>query len=306
MSFANEMYIAALDKTGISYKTDCVMSAYTTFRIGGAVAYAVFPQTQEQLRTAVRLCRTYGVACALVGCGSNLLWDDEPFDGCVIFTTAMTRVWVDGTHITADAGASLSAVTVAARDAGLSGLSFAHGIPGSVGGAIFMNAGAYDGEIGDVTAAVTYFDLDSGEIVNVSHDDCAFAYRTSAFQNRNGVILSATFALRQGETDVIRAEMEDYLSRRREKQPLGLPNAGSAFKRYPGYFTAKLIDDAGLKGYAVGGAQVSEKHAGFIVNRGGATAHEVRTLIEAIRQKIFASDGILIEPEIRETKDCIL
>ena len=282
------------------------MASHTTFRIGGRVRYLLYPESADALIAAVTYCREKGIPCALVGNGSNLLWQDADFDSCVLFTSGMKRVTVDGTCVRADAGAHLSAVCIAARDAGLGGLAFAYGIPGSVGGAVYMNAGAYDGEVGQRITAVTYYDSFEDRVVTVPGEDCAFGYRTSVFSQKKAVILSAEFSLEKDDPAVIRAAMEDYLARRREKQPLEFPSAGSAFKRYPGYFTAKLIDEAGLKGYSVGGAQVSDKHAGFIVNRGGATAADVNTLIAYVKEKIFAQNGIWIEPEIRTVGDCLL
>ena len=219
---------------------------------------------------------------------------------------AMKNVTVNDTVITAGAGTTLASVCCTARDAGLAGLSFAYGIPGTLGGAVYMNAGAYGGEIGDRILTVTALDADTGELRTYTREDCAFGYRTSAFIGTHHIVLEATLSTDPGDPAAIRAEMEDITARRREKQPLEYPSAGSAFKRYPGYFTAQLIDEAGLKGYTVGGAQVSEKHAGFIVNRGGATCEDVLTLIDAIRAKIRALHSIEIEPEIRRLDECIV
>ncbi|MBQ7983508.1 MAG: UDP-N-acetylmuramate dehydrogenase [Clostridia bacterium] len=294
-----------LQDAGIRIMEELPLSRYTTFHIGGSAALAAFPETPEQLCEVLTACAAAGIPCAVVGNGSNLLCDDEGFAGCVLLTTAMKVVSVSGTSITAQAGASLAAVCTLARDHGLAGLTFAYGIPGSVGGAVYMNAGAYDGEVGDRITSVTYYDIPTGEIRTVPASDCGFGYRTSRFQKDAAVILSAEFALDAGDNAVIRAEMEDILFRRRDKQPLEYPSAGSAFKRYPGYFTAKLIDEAGFKGYCIGGAQVSEKHAGFIINRGGATAADVRTLIDEIRERIHKEHNIWIEPEIRGLADCV-
>ena len=290
----------------ITVREQLSLAAHTTFRIGGAAALAAFPETAEQVLTVLAACRESAVPCALIGNGSNLLCPDAGFDGCVLITSAMKSLSVDGTVITAGAGASLASVCCAARDRGLCGLAFAYGIPGSVGGAVFMNAGAYGGEIGDRVIDVTVLNPSTGEIAVIPSSDCAFAYRTSRFVSDPAVILSVRLQTEPGSPDAIRAEMEDITARRREKQPLEYPSAGSAFKRYPGYFTAQLIDEAGLKGYTVGGAQVSEKHAGFIINRGSATADDVTSLIDHIRTRIHALHGIWIEPEIRSLADCIL
>lgn len=308
MSPNTDAFFDALCAAHIPGERNIRMSAHTTFRIGGTAAAAAYPEHTDALIRLLKLCRTYSMPCALVGCGSNLLWDDEPFEGCVIFTDRMRQIHAAENTLEAGAGAHLSAVCCAARDAGLSGLAFAYGIPGSVGGAVYMNAGAYDGEIGEITASVTYYDIRRAETVTLPGEACGFGYRTSRFQeNRtNTVILSACFSLQKGCREEIRAAMEGYLARRREKQPLEFPSAGSAFRRYPGYYTAKLIDEAGLKGYRVGGAEVSVKHAGFIVNRGGATAADVRTLMAEIERRIYETNGIRIEPEIRTTEDCML
>lgn len=301
-------FLNALKQAQISYETGLSMAAKTTFRIGGKVQYAAFPSSREELLRLFDLCREADIPCALVGNGSNLLWDDDDFLGCVIFLGNMKSVTVCDDTVCAEAGARLSAVCTAARDAGLSGLSFAYGIPGSVGGAVYMNAGAYDGEVGQNIQSVTCYDLSVRKTVTFPKAECAFGYRTSVFaqKRKNAVILGAEWKLAFGDRIQIRDEMEAYIARRREKQPLEYPNAGSAFKRYPGYFTAKLIDEAGLKGYSIGGAQVSEKHAGFIINRGDATANDVRALLSEIEQRIEARYGIQIEPEIRTREDCLL
>ena len=295
-----------LTENNITVKEQLPLSAHTTFRIGGSAALAAFPENAEQVRTVLLACREYGVPCALVGNGSNLLCPDEGFAGCVLFTTAMKSITVDGNVITAGAGATLASICCTARDLGLAGLAFAYGIPGTLGGAVCMNAGAYGGEIGDRIIDVTYLDSKTGEIRTVPGAECQFAYRTSRFSEHPDILLSARISTEYGDTNAIRAEMEDITARRREKQPLEYPSAGSAFKRYPGYFTAQLIDEAGLKGTAVGGAQVSEKHAGFIINRGGATSADVLSLIDLLRERIHDLHNIWIEPEIRTISDCIL
>ena len=295
-----------LTEESVPTKEQLSLAAHSTFRIGGPAALAAFPETAEQVRTVLLACREYGVPCALVGNGSNLLCPDEGFGGCVLFTTALKDIAVTDTVITAGAGASLASICCTARDRGLTGLAFAYGIPGTLGGAVCMNAGAYGGEIADCILDVTYLDTETGNTVTVSGDACAFSYRTSRFLSSRDIVLSARLSTEHGSPDIIRAEMEDIAARRREKQPLEYPSAGSAFKRYPGHFTAQLIDEAGLKGFSVGGAQVSEKHAGFIINRGGATASDVLALMEQITEQIHTLHGIRIEPEIRTLADCII
>jgi len=309
ISAAIQAVHTCLTDAGVSVRMQLSLSANSTFRIGGNAALAAFPVSAEQVRAVLNACRGYGVSCALVGNGSNLLCPDDGFDGCVLFTTAMKEIAFDGTTVTVGAGAALASVCCAARDRGLAGLAFAYGIPGTVGGAVYMNAGAYGGEIGDRVIDVTYLDTRTGTLVTLPASACSFDYRTSCFSGTSGIggiILSVRLALEHGDTDSIRAEMEDIAARRREKQPLEYPSAGSAFKRYPGRFTAQLIDEAGLKGYTVGGAQVSEKHAGFIINRGGATERDVVLLIDAIRCCIEDRYGIRIEPEIRLFADCMI
>ena len=301
-----------LSDAGVSVRTQISLASNTTFRIGGNAALAAFPETAEQVSAVLAVCRENGVPCAVVGNGSNLLCPDEGFDGCVLFTAAMKHMEIDGTTVTVGAGATLASVCCAARDRGLVGLSFAYGIPGTVGGAVYMNAGAYGGEISDCVIDVTCMNAKTGEIVTLDAADCGFGYRTSRFSGNadvpgtSDIILSVRLALSEGDSDAIRLEMEGISAARREKQPLEYPSAGSAFKRYPGRFTAQLIDEAGLKGYTVGGAQVSEKHAGFIINRGGATERDVITLIDQIRERIHTLHGIWIEPEIRCFSDCII
>ncbi len=295
-----------LTEESVTVKEQLSLAAHTTFRIGGPAALAAFPENAEQVLTVLSACREYGVPCALVGHGSNLLCPDEGFAGCVLFSTAMKQLTVNGTVITAGAGAALASICCTARDCGLAGLSFAYGIPGTLGGAVCMNAGAYGGEIGDCIMDVTYLDTESGNICTVPGNTCGFAYRTSRFSSHHDIVLSVRLSTEHGSTEIIRAEMEDIAARRREKQPLEYPSAGSAFKRYPGCFTAQLIDEAGLKGYTVGGAQVSEKHAGFIVNRGGASASDVLALMEQITERIHTLHGIRIEPEIRVLADCVI
>lgn len=295
-----------LTQESVPTKEQLPLAAHTTIRIGGPAALAAFPENEAGVRTVLQICREANLPCAVVGAGSNLLCPDNGFAGCVLFTSGLRGISFDGTCVTAGAGVSLTALCCAARDRSLAGLAFAHGIPGSVGGAVYMNAGAYGGEVGDRITSVTVLNADTGTVTVIPHDACAFGYRTSAFTDGRQIVLSADFALEPGDSDAIRAEMEDISARRRDKQPLEYPSAGSAFKRYPGRFTAQLIDEAGLKGYAVGGAQVSEKHAGFIVNRGGATCTDVLTLIDRIRDRIEALHGIRIEPEIRLLSDCLV
>ena len=281
------------------WKKDISLAECTTFRIGGPAKYGVYPQTAKQLCAAAELCRSSKMRYYVVGNGSNLLFSDRGFDGAVIFTGALKQLSAESDRLIADCGVPLTQAAVAAQRAQLGGMEFAYGIPGSVGGAVFMNAGAYDGEMKDIVESVLFYDAVSQKTVLYQRETCGFDYRQSVFQEKEGVILQTSLKLKKGEKAVIRSRMEELMLRRRTKQPLEYPSAGSVFKRYPGFYTAKLIDEAGLKGLTVGGAQVSEKHAGFIVNRGGATAADVLTLIEAIQKKIRGIHGIEIACEIR-------
>ncbi len=289
------------EKHPCTYKRDCEMKSYTTFKIGGSADFVVFPESADALVCLCTELDRENIRYIVVGNGSNLLFPDEGFRGVVILTTAMKNIRIGKNIISAECGASLIKVSSSAYEAGLKGFEFAYGIPASVGGAVYMNAGAYDSEISAVLKSCRCYDREKREVTKLDNADCDFSYRNSLFE-KNGdrfVILEAEFELEFGDKSEIRALMDDYMSRRREKQPLEYPSAGSAFKRAPGYFTAKLIDEAGLKGYKIGGAQVSKKHAGFIINVGGATANDVKSLIEHIKKTIKEKFGVDIEGEIR-------
>lgn len=294
--------LAELSREGLLlYSENEPLAQYSTFRIGGKADFTVFPLSKEGLIAAIRAAKKLEIRYGLFGNGSNLLFADEGYRGAAVFTTKMNKVRREGNLLIAQAGASLTGLAVTAMKAGLSGLEFAYGIPGSVGGAVFMNAGAYDGEIASVVSESSYWtpDMPSNEIAELVGEAQGFGYRTSAYQGSDKLILSATFALKEGNPIEIKAKMDDFMTRRKSKQPLEFPSAGSTFKRYPGYFTGKLIEEAGLKGLTVGGAQVSDKHAGFVINRGGATASDVLKLIEQIKAVIYEKNGIRITPEVQ-------
>ena len=273
------------------------MSRHTTFRVGGPVSLMVMPQTAQQAQLAVCAAVEEGVRPVFLGNGSNLLVPDTGCDVFVIKTTGgLNQMRVDGTQITAESGVLLARLAVFARDHGLTGLEFAHGIPGSLGGAVTMNAGAYDGEMAQVVTEVTYL-TESGQIESTTEFE--FSYRHSAFSDGSRLILSAKIQLQPGDPKVIRARMEELMERRKSKQPLEWPSAGSTFKRPQGYFAAALIDQCGLKGLTVGGAQVSEKHAGFLINKGGATCSDVLALMDLVRQRVSDATGVVLEPEVK-------
>ena len=295
-----EAWLLELRRAGIRSEQAVPLSEYSTFRIGGSAKTAVFPKSREELLLTVGILTDAREKFVLVGRGSNLLFSDEDFDGAVIFTTDWKEIKCVGRTLTVSAGASLAAVACAARDASLGGAEFLHGIPGTVGGAVFMNAGAFGGEIAHICKASEYFDVKEGRIVRLEGDAQTFGTRSSFYSARtDAVILGAELELIPSSPDEIRERMRDFADRRRASQPLEYPSAGSVFKRPVGHYAGKLIEDCGLKGYAIGGAMVSEKHAGFAVNLGNATATEVRSLLDSVSQIVFEKSGIRLEPEVR-------
>lgn len=275
------------------------LAAHTTFEIGGPAQWLVEPATEEQVCAVAALCRAEGVRLRVLGLGSNVLAADAGVRGVVLkLADRFAHIEVRGSEIVVQAGASNAAVAEAACAAGLAGYEFASGIPGTVGGAAIMNAGAYDGEFKDVAVEVRCLAPD-GELVDVSAEEARWSYRHSMMNDRGYIVLGAVLRLHPDEPCAIRARMDDLRRRREEKQPLEMPSAGSTFKRPVGYFAGKLIQDAGLRGYRVGGAQVSIKHTGFVVNAGGATAADVKQLIADVQERVFACEGVRLEPEVR-------
>jgi len=299
------LYSAFLDSAkkfcpDLKILTNEALSRHTSFRIGGPAAVMVFPSSVEELSVCLRLLSQMGEKPVLLGAGTNILAPDEGLSRvllCLKDRFSQIRR-ADACTLEAQAGASLAALAVAAQNAGLTGLEFAHGIPGTVGGGVYMNAGAYGGEIKQVVASVTVMDYD-GTTRTLSAEEAAFGYRTSVFETMNTVIVGASFALQPGDPAAIRRTMAELMERRRASQPLELPSAGSTFKRPVGGYAAALIDEAGLKGLRVGGAAVSEKHAGFVVNLGGATAADVHALIGKVQRSVEEKSGILLQPEVR-------
>ena len=279
--------------------SDEPMKKHTTFRIGGNADIFVRPESKEQIAEILRMCRSQDVPYFILGNGSNLLVGDRGFRGAVInIMDNMNDIKVDGGIIKVQAGAMLVKVSRAARDNSLTGLEFASGIPGTIGGAIYMNAGAYGGEMKDVVIQVTAMDAD-GEIYTFGADELEFSYRHSVIQQRDLIVLDVTMKLEAGDQKSIDDRMSELAVARRTKQPLEYPSAGSTFKRPEGYFAGKLIMDAGLRGYRVGDAQVSEKHCGFVVNRGNATADDVIKLIDDVKAKVSEEYDVVLEPEVR-------
>ena len=280
-------------------RTDEPMKQHTTFRIGGAADYFVSPQTTDQIKNIIDLCKSEAMPWYVIGNGSNLLVSDSGYRGVIIqMDRNMEEIRLDGEEIHACAGALLSSVAVAARNASLTGFEFAGGIPGTIGGAAVMNAGAYGGELKDVLKEVTVMTRE-GEILTIPAEKMEMGYRTSIIKTAGYLVLEAVISLKKGDEEAIRATMKDLSERRTEKQPLDYPSAGSTFKRPEGYFAGKLIMDSGLRGYRVGGAQVSEKHCGFVINAGGATAEDVRSLMDHVIRVVREKYGVTLEPEVK-------
>lgn len=292
--------IAKLSQYHIPFCTEEPLSRHTTFRIGGPAEVMAFPRTAGELSTLFRAAKEAGIAPVILGAGSNVLAPDEGKRGLVICTRdclcSVRRL--DDTSICVSAGVLMSKAAVFARDLGLAGMEFAHGIPGTVGGGIYMNAGAYGGELVQIAEKTTFMNFD-GEITEYVGQAQGLGYRTSAFQTMDGLILETVFRLAPGNIEEITEKMQELAARRRASQPLDMPSAGSTFKRPQGGYAAALIEGAGLKGQGVGGAQVSVKHAGFVVNTGNATEKDVLDTIEMIQARVYAASGILLEPEVK-------
>jgi UDP-N-acetylmuramate dehydrogenase len=286
-----------LNEYKIEYICDEPMSRHTTFKIGGNADIFVKVKTEDELKTVLSLTKEFNLPLLLLGKGSNLLVSDKGIAGVVISLDGLDSVTVDGDTVTCGAGASLRAVCLAAQKSSLSGLEFAYGIPGTVGGALYMNAGAYGGEMSQVVVSATVLDRD-GNIKLFTPEQMKLGYRVSAFKNTDLIITSVTLKLKHGNADEIKAAMDDFFSRRRDKQPLEFPSAGSTFKRPEGYFAGALIEKNNLKGASVGGAQVSQKHAGFVINTGNATCEDVLSLIKKVKDTVKQADGVDLEPEV--------
>ena len=280
------------------------MSRHTSFRIGGPARLMALPKSPAQAKAAVLAAREADIVPFFLGNGSNLLVPDEGVERFLIQPAGrysadpLNRVWEESGQLCAGGGVSLAVLANAAQGRALTGLEFASGIPGSVGGGVVMNAGAYGGEMAQVLVSVTALDLD-GNIQTIPAEHCGLGYRKSIFSDGQRLVLEARFQLESGDPDAIRARMDELAAKRKEKQPLEYPSAGSMFKRPEGYFAAALIDQCGLKGFTVGGAQVSEKHAGFVVNRGGATCADVLELVRQVQARVQEQTGVALEMEVK-------
>ena len=293
---------AQLEAEKIEYSQNTFLAPYTSFRIGGTARLLVIVKHPDEAVRAFHILRGEGIPTVILGNGTNVLVADEGYDGAVVILSAMRSYSIDGDCITADAGMPLTKLALLAAKSSLSGLEFAYGIPGTLGGSIYMNAGAYGGDMSQVIASSKYYDLETGEIGHIIGEAHEFAYRHSVYMDSRKVILSATLQLTSGKRDYIEERMNGYMAKRREKQPLEFPSAGSTFKRGNGFITSQIIDEVGLKGRRVGGAEVSEKHAGFVINRGGATARDILELIDIIKAEVKDKTGHEIECEIRYIK----
>lgn len=289
---------------GLEVRMNEPMSRHTSFRIGGPARLMALPKSAVQAKAAVLAAREADILPFFLGNGSNLLVPDEGVERFLIQPAGrysadpLNRVWEENGQLCAGGGVSLAVLANAAQGRALTGLEFASGIPGSVGGAVVMNAGAYGGEMAQVLVSVTALDLD-GSIQTIPAESCGLGYRRSVFSDGQRLVLEARFQLSSGDPSAIRARMDELAARRKEKQPLEYPSAGSMFKRPEGYFAAALIDQCGLKGFAVGGAQVSEKHAGFVVNRGGATCADVLELVRQVQARVQEQTGVALEMEVK-------
>ena len=285
---------------GVELRLNEQMEKHTSFRIGGPVEVMAFPKSAEELSEILKVSALLDCKPAILGAGTNILAPDAGLKGLVVCMKECldSLEQLDETHIRVSAGVSMTRAAVFAANLGLSGLEFAHGIPGSVGGGVYMNAGAYGGEICQVCTQVDVMDM-SGNLRTLTCAEMEFSYRHSRLEEEGGIVVRAVFALTPKPSEAIRAVMQDLMTRRKNSQPLDLPSAGSAFKRPVGGYAAALIDGAGLKGYRVGGAAVSEKHAGFVVNLGGAKAEDVKQLLSDVADIVYVDTGIHLEPEVR-------
>ena len=278
---------------------DEMMNKHTTFKVGGPADLYVIPRSEEELVYAIEVCKSENVPYYVIGNGSNLLVTDKGFRGVIIEVyRQMSDITVEGNCITAYAGALLSKIANTALEHGLTGLEFAHGIPGTLGGAVTMNAGAYDGEMKQVLESATVID-DKGQVRTLSVEELELEYRKSIISRLGYTVIRATMCLEGSDKEAISAKMKELMQRRRDKQPLEYPSAGSTFKRPVGHFAGKLIMDAGLRGYQLGGAQVSEKHCGFVINKDHATCQDILDLIHYIQEEVKSKFDVQIEPEVK-------
>ena len=279
-------------------KIDEKLSEYVNFKVGGPADILLIPNSKEQVIKSIKICKENNIPFYLIGNGSNILVRDGGFRGVVLSLKNVKNIYVDGEKIEAECGVMLKEVSDKAIENSLTGFEFACGIPGTIGGAVFMNAGAYDGEISKVIERAEVID-ENCNIIRLSREELDFGYRSSLVMKKGYTVLSAVFKLEKGQVKTIKELIEDLTNKRESKQPLEYPSAGSTFKRPTGYFAGKLIQDAGLKGYSIGGAAVSEKHSGFVINKGNATAKDITDLIKHIQDEVKKQFGVDLHPEVR-------
>ncbi len=295
--FLNSQYICEMSGS-FRTETGALFSEKCSLGVGGKIGLCIFPSSAEELVRAVEKAEEYGEKYIVLGNMTNILPPDDTYDGTVIVTSGMQKIRFDGSTVFAEAGVPITRLSLSAAKNGLSGLEFAYGIPGSIGGAVYMNAGAYGGCIADVLVSVTSYDIKSKAISEYAAKECRLGYRESRFCRGKEIILSARLDLKYGNADEIIAASEKNMSARREKQPLDKPSAGSTFRRPEGYYAGALIEASGLKGMRCGGAQVSEKHAGFVINAGNASSADIAEIIERIKNKVYKDSGVMLEEEI--------
>ena len=300
LNFTEFTHMISNNLPNLEIRFDVPMSRLTSFRIGGEAELIALPKSEEELCALLKMSQKMDIPCAILGAGTNVLAPDEGIKGLVIcLKDALSGMeQIGDTEISVMAGVTMSRAAVFAANLGLGGLEFAHGIPGTVGGGVYMNAGAYGGEIKDVCTRVRIVDMD-GNGRWITGEEAAFSYRHSAIEDNPWIVVAAEFELTPRPESEVWAKMKELIGKRRASQPLDLPSAGSAFKRPVGGYAAALIDQTGLKGFRIGGAAVSEKHAGFVVNLGGATAEDVKQLLKEVSDRVYEAQGIRLEPEVR-------
>lgn len=282
----------------LSIKENCSLAPYCSMKAGGNAKYICFPENIEELRAVISHMQSKNERILVLGNASNTLFSDDGYDGAVIFTSYIKDTKIYKNSITASCGVSLTSLSVLAADNSLAGLEFAYGIPGTVGGGVFMNAGAYGGELSDCFYEAVCLNSKLKEVI-LTKKDMNFSYRKSVLSDNDYILLYASFNLRKGNITEIKSKMEEYINRRKEKQPLEYPSCGSTFKRPKGNFAGALIEQCGLKGYSIGGASVSAKHAGFIINKNNASANDIIKLIDYVSDHVFEKTGVRLEPEVK-------
>ena len=294
---ALEAFLKFCKENQIEYRENEPMCLHTSFKTGGTADVFINIGSAEQLSLVLKEIKNENIPYFVIGKGSNLLVSDNGIEGVVLSLSGLDEITVDGEYITAGAGASLAAVCVAAQKNSLQGMEALYGIPASIGGALYMNAGAYGGEMSQVVESAVFV-AENGEIGEIKASNMALGYRTSIFKKQSNIITNVTFKLKKGNADDIKTAMDDYMSRRKAKQPLEYPSAGSTFKRPEGYFAGALIEQNGLKGKTVGGAMVSEKHAGFLINFDNAKSDDIKELMKIVSDTVFEANGVRLEPEV--------